>query len=173
MAVTVAGDLLFVQGLNEPRLPLLVESETKFQSTATPTGFEFILYMYGPFSFDLSDELTSIRADGLLKIAVQYPYGPKLVPTDAAEAVQKRFPKTMQKYGKPVVFIASKIGAKTVADLEKLATALYVERKYDLDDEDIDSWARQMNALKSHVSLDAARAAIEDLQRIEDEASEM
>ena len=42
VVVTVAGDLLFVQGLNEPRLPLLVESETKFQSTATPTGFEFI-----------------------------------------------------------------------------------------------------------------------------------
>ena len=144
-----------------------------FVMCEVPTGFEFILYMYGPFSFDLSDELTSIRADGLLKIAVQYPYGPKLVPTDAAEAVQKRFPKTMQKYGKPVVFIASKIGAKTVADLEKLATALYVERKYDLDDEDIDSWARQMNALKSHVSVDVARAAIGDLQRIEDEASEM
>ena len=26
--VTVIGDLLFVQGLNEPKLPLLVQSET-------------------------------------------------------------------------------------------------------------------------------------------------
>ncbi|PYR23451.1 MAG: hypothetical protein DMF94_01345, partial [Acidobacteria bacterium] len=33
---------LFVQGLNEPKLPLLVQSETKFMSTATPTGFEFV-----------------------------------------------------------------------------------------------------------------------------------
>ena len=41
-----------------------------FVMCEVPTGFEFILYMYGPFSFDLSDELTSIRADGLLKIAV-------------------------------------------------------------------------------------------------------
>jgi hypothetical protein len=40
--VTVIGDLLFVQGLNEPRLPLLVQSETTFMSTATPTGFEFV-----------------------------------------------------------------------------------------------------------------------------------
>ena len=40
--VVVTGDLLFVQGLNEPRLPLLVVSETKFASTATPTGFEFV-----------------------------------------------------------------------------------------------------------------------------------
>jgi hypothetical protein len=42
IVVTVTGDLVFVQGLNEPRLPLLVQSETHFMSTATPTGFEFV-----------------------------------------------------------------------------------------------------------------------------------
>jgi hypothetical protein len=39
--VTVSDDLVFVRGLNEPKLPLLVQSETRFMSTATPTGFEF------------------------------------------------------------------------------------------------------------------------------------
>jgi hypothetical protein len=42
VVVTVAADLLFVQGLNEPKLPLVAQSETQFMSTATPTGFEFI-----------------------------------------------------------------------------------------------------------------------------------
>jgi hypothetical protein len=42
VVVTVSGDLVFVQGLNEPKLPLLVQSETQFMSTATPTGFEFV-----------------------------------------------------------------------------------------------------------------------------------
>jgi hypothetical protein len=40
--ITATGDLIFVQGLNEPKLPLYVLSETKFMSTATPTGFEFV-----------------------------------------------------------------------------------------------------------------------------------
>ena len=40
--VTASGDLLYVRGLNEPKLPLLVQSETQFMSTATPNGFEFI-----------------------------------------------------------------------------------------------------------------------------------
>src|SRR5207247_4582300 len=40
--VTVTGDMLFVRGLNEPKLPLLVQSETQFMSTATPNGFEFV-----------------------------------------------------------------------------------------------------------------------------------
>ena len=39
---TVTSDMLFVQGLNEPKLPLLATSETKFMSTANPTGFEFV-----------------------------------------------------------------------------------------------------------------------------------
>lgn len=42
IVVTVTGDMLFVQGLNEPKLPLLAESDTHFMSTATPTGFEFV-----------------------------------------------------------------------------------------------------------------------------------
>jgi len=42
IVVTVTDDLVFIKGLNEPKLPLLAESETRFQSTATPTGFEFI-----------------------------------------------------------------------------------------------------------------------------------
>ncbi len=40
--VTVTGDMLFVQGLNEPKLPLLEQSQTQFMSTANPTGFEFV-----------------------------------------------------------------------------------------------------------------------------------
>jgi len=42
IVITAVDDLLFMRGLNEPKLPLLVESETKFQSTATPTAFEFV-----------------------------------------------------------------------------------------------------------------------------------
>lgn len=42
IVLTAVDDLLFVQGLNEPKLPLYVQSEAHFMSTATPTGFEFI-----------------------------------------------------------------------------------------------------------------------------------
>ena len=40
--IVANGDMLFVQGLNEPKLPLLVQSATHFMSTATPNGFEFV-----------------------------------------------------------------------------------------------------------------------------------
>jgi hypothetical protein len=40
--VMAQDDLIIVRGLNEPKVPLLVQSETTFMSTATPTGFEFV-----------------------------------------------------------------------------------------------------------------------------------
>ncbi len=42
VVITATDDLLFVRGLNEPKLPLIPTSETKFMSTATPAGFEFV-----------------------------------------------------------------------------------------------------------------------------------
>jgi hypothetical protein len=41
-SIIAAHDLLFVQGLNEPKVPLYVQSQTQFMSTTTPTGFEFV-----------------------------------------------------------------------------------------------------------------------------------
>ena len=51
ITVTATGDLLFVKGLNEPKLPLLVQSETQFMSTATPTGFEFVKDAQGKVTY--------------------------------------------------------------------------------------------------------------------------
>jgi len=50
IVITAVEDLLFVRGLNEPRVPLLAQSETQFMSTATPTGFEFVKDAQGRFT---------------------------------------------------------------------------------------------------------------------------
>lgn len=42
VVVMTTGDLVYVQGLNEPKLPLLPESDTRFSSTATTNAFEFV-----------------------------------------------------------------------------------------------------------------------------------
>ena len=56
--------------------------------TGIPMNFEFILYKHGPFSFDLRDELTALRADGLLKLETQWPYGPRISPTQQGEYIK-------------------------------------------------------------------------------------
>jgi uncharacterized protein YwgA len=58
------------------------------------TGFDFILYRHGPFSFELRDELAAMQADGLLELVLRQPgYGPTYVPTQFSEEYSKGFPK--------------------------------------------------------------------------------
>ena len=63
--VTLSGDLLFVQGVNQPRLPLMPQSETVFMSTATPDGFQFVKDAQGNVThlirLDGADQLKATR----------------------------------------------------------------------------------------------------------------
>jgi hypothetical protein len=66
--ISAVSDLLFVQGLNEPRLPLYVQSETQFMSTATPTGFEFVKDAQGKITHVMvrgnEGDQKAVRKDG-------------------------------------------------------------------------------------------------------------
>ena len=89
----------------------------------TPTGLEFILYKHGPFSFDLRDELTSLRADGILELKPQAPpYGPRFITTQTGEELLKRSPKTLAQCEPAIDFVAGSLGEKDVSELERLAT---------------------------------------------------
>ena len=124
-----------------------------------PLGFEFILYKHGPFSFDLADEITAMRADNLLKLQPQpYPYGPSILPGEARESLMKRFPKTLKKYSHHTTLVAEKLGGKKVNELEKLATALYVTFKNESGG-DLRSRAQRIHDLKPHVSIEEALEA--------------
>jgi len=126
--------------------------------TKVPTGFDFILYKHGPFSFDLRDELTSLRADELLRLEPQSPpYGPRIALTNRAEYVQKLCSKTLEKYDDHIEFVAEKLGTKGVAQLERVATAVFVtERMEGTPDERVE----QFTEFKPHISRDSAAAAI-------------
>lgn len=134
-----------------------------------PLGFEFILYKHGPYSFDLSDELTAMRADSMLRYQPRpYPYGPSLVPIEKElQSSKQSFPKTLGKYESQIEFIASKLGDKTVSELERLATALYVTFK---EKGNLGGRAERIHELKPHISMEDARLAVQDVDRIIEEA---
>jgi hypothetical protein len=134
-----------------------------------PLGFEFILYKHGPFSFDLRDELTGLRGDELLRLDPQWPYGPRIAPTDRSEYIQRIYSKTLAKYDDRINFIAEKLGTKNVAELERLATALYVTERTAAGVSAVKR-ARQIAQLKPHVSFEYAEAAVEEVDDIVEEA---
>lgn len=137
-----------------------------------PLEFEFILYKHGPFSFDLRDEITALRADNLLMLERQWPpYGPRIATTNQSKHIQNNYPRTLTKYDKRIVFTAQKLGDKKVIELERLTTALYVT----VADPDASPGNRtnELRRLKPHVAREDARDAIEEVDRIIEEAKEL
>jgi uncharacterized protein YwgA len=133
-----------------------------------PTEYEFILYKHGPFSFDLSDELTSFRGDELLELQPQAPpYGPRYVVTTLGKNLGARFPKTLAKYDAALQNTAEAIGDQAVGKLERLATALYVtKRETEQHDGSVNARAVYLNKLKPHVPVDLAKQAVEEIDAL-------
>ena len=145
--------------------------ETHIQKTAyflqnlmdVPLGFDFILYKHGPFSFGLRDELTALRADGLLTLEHDDRYSPRMANTEKGAYVQARFPNTLAKYQGSISFVANKLGSKGVVQLERLGTALYVKLQGDCAPSQQVATIRN---LKPHITAPDARQAVEEVDRI-------
>ncbi len=129
-----------------------------------PVGFSFFLYKHGPFSFDLRDELTAMRADGLFELLPQWPYGPSLVTTERSIELRQQYAKTLKKYQKGVDFVADHLGSQNVSELERLATALYI--KLEESSKSASQRARRLHSLKPHISTDDALKAVEVVDSI-------
>jgi hypothetical protein len=130
-----------------------------------PLGFEFILYKHGPFSFDLKDKLTALRADLLLNVTSRPPYGPSIVLGENSEAVLERFPKTRACFREREEFLASRLASKKVDELERLGTAFLVLREK-LPQGSVDERALKIHELKPHVSVDLAREAVLEVDKL-------
>lgn len=124
--------------------------------------YNFILYKHGPYSFDLSDELGALRADSLLKVVPQHPYGPRLLPTENWENLKSNFPKTLKKHKEQINFLAQWLKNKGVSDLEKLATAYYVtQHNKNASQKDR---AEEICSYKPHISCEEALNAVSEVE---------
>jgi hypothetical protein len=138
--------------------------------TGVPLDLEFVLYKYGPYSFDLTDELTAMRADRILALRIRDPrYGPCYVPGELAGSVLGRFPNTLRRFEKQIEFVAERFSQKGVAELERLATALYVHKTMAIEDKA--ERAKKIIELKPHISLADASAAVQEVDAIAADAS--
>jgi uncharacterized protein YwgA len=136
-----------------------------------PLNYEFTLYKHGPYSFDLTDEITAMRADSLLKLQPMYPYGPSYTLGESSALIKERFPKTTIKYQEQIEFVAQKLGPNNVASLERLATALYVTLNEEMCE--MDDRADCITDIKPHIPIEDAREAVTTVDRIIEEARQL
>jgi hypothetical protein len=129
-----------------------------------PLEFQFILYKHGPFSFDFRDELTAMFGDGLLEYEARpFPYGPSLRPTELGRKIMDYYLDTVTPYSTQIEFIANFLGKKSVVELERMGTALYVTLLEKTPNPDPQLRAQKITQLKPHVPFDDALSAVHEV----------
>jgi hypothetical protein len=134
-----------------------------------PLGFPFILYKHGPFSFPLRAELYALRADDLIKLEPQRSYGPRIQSTEISQYLEQKYSRTLAEYGERIDFVAAKFGRKHAGDLERLATAFYLT-EHAGSEQSVLSRATRLTEIKPHIGLADAEAAVEEIDRVIEEA---
>ena len=134
-----------------------------------PLEFDFILYKHGPFSFDLRDELTALRADELIELESHFPWGPRIAPMDRSGYIQGLYSKTLRIYEKQIVFVANALGGKGSADLERVGTALYLTLHQETGPT-VENRSVRLTEIKPHIPLESAREAVGEVDEIFEQA---
>lgn len=144
-----------------------IQKTVYFLQTAlgTDLGFPYILYKYGPFSFDLNDELTALRANLLLEVKPEEPYGSHLYPSAHAERYLALYPRTLAAHRVALEHVAALLGGKSVTELERITTMLYATReRAGATDEELVARVRE---IKPHITHAEAFDALNFLRAFE------
>lgn len=130
-----------------------------------PLKYNFIFYKHGPFSFDLRDEITAMRAHSIISREMRHPaYRESLKPGPSGELLNKTFSKRIAPYEGEIDFIARKFKSKGVKDLEKLSTALFMSTS--CGGLSTEERAKQMHELKPHITIEQAIESIHEVNKI-------
>jgi len=124
-----------------------------------PTNLDFVLYKHGPYSFDLHESLASLFASCLLEHQIQPPYGPRIQLTETGKKFLAKHADQLASKKASIQTVAQWFGNKGVADLEKLATALWVQQESPGARET--TQAKRIHEIKPHISVEDAREALQ------------
>jgi len=133
-----------------------------------PADYLFVFYKHGPISFALSDELTALRGDRLLALEPQAPpYGPRYARTPLSDRLEEEYKPTVDAFQNHLRYVARVIGDRTVAQLERLTTALYVTKQTNLGhDDSVQSRAECIRRLNPHILQESATKAVQEVDQL-------
>jgi uncharacterized protein YwgA len=144
-------------------------SETHIQKSAyflsqleeNSVCFGFILYKHGPFSFDLRDELTALRARSFLELETTFPWGSRFRSTETGASLKGICDEFIAERQMAINFVAEKLAGCGVATLERLATALYFS-----SEDNRQNRMKKIRTAKPHITAELADDAISRVEKI-------
>ena len=131
-----------------------------------PLGYDFELYLHGPYSFELKDDLEDMLFMEELDLKPRPGYGPSFVVTERGKSRMDKASKFLSK----ITFVATEVSQKDVRQLEQISTAYFLMiQDNGLKEEDIPA---EVNRLKPHISVDVARGALKEVMALQMRATD-
>jgi hypothetical protein len=113
-------------------------------------NYNYFIHLYGPFSFDLEEDISLMRATNILNrevdssgYRVNYYFGP------GAKFILEKF-NVEKKYEDEINYIVDKFGNYNVVDLELLSTLHYVSKIKKIDN---DKLFAKVKEIKPHFEI--------------------
>jgi hypothetical protein len=97
------------------------------QETGVPLDYKFEIYHYGPYSFELADDMSSLDSLGILCVAAD-PGGYGFDINVGTHGSKYRIEKLEKRYIPMIDAVISKFGADTPAKLEVKSTVHFVNK---------------------------------------------
>lgn len=134
-----------------------------------PLDFKFILYRYGPYSFELRDALTELRADGVVRLEPQRSVGARVVPTERGTRIRDMCHTEVANYATSIDFVARMLGKSGAVRLEGLSTAYFVTARAQAG-AGVEERAVELTSRKPHIALEDARDAVAWVDEVKEQA---
>lgn len=125
--------------------------------------FDFVLYHYGPFSFDLREKLENMLAEGFVELDRVLGYGPKFSVTERGKELMRKFPNALSNRINEIEQTANFVRDRNAGELERTSTALYLLMKNPGASDD--QLVRELVKVKPHVQPEAALEAVQEIKQ--------
>ena len=133
-----------------------------------PSGFDFVLYKHGPYSFDLHDDLGRMLNNFVLDLEPRPPYGPSFGLDEIGDSIIQKRAHVVDEYEGKLSFVVDLLATRDVRELERLGTALLLKMEFPAFDPA--TLASKIVELKPHIPEDLAITAIREVAKIEEDA---
>ena len=130
-----------------------------------PLGYDFVLYLHGPFSFELRSELTLMRIRLYLDVEPRAHYGPSFTLGQRGNRVKP----IATEYQRAIDFVAQQVSGNNVHSLERISTAFFLQNEY--PSRNARQVAEEIHRLKPHISIEQALRAIKEVDELKREAA--
>lgn len=127
-----------------------------------PLAFDFQLYIYGPFSFELQRHVSSMMADDMIAVRPQQ-FGSTFEAGEQIAYLEKHSADVIAAHRDSIAFVVNHLANRGVKQLERVATALYFS--VNTADAWVDERAAKICEVKPHITPDDARKALEEVDR--------